>query len=217
MVFDAYVAAEHGDPSGLALMSLAYDFMIPNAFVWGDLFLKGGSADFDPDRDYVNTLRAPDTALGSPVAYLVWAPLSQAFLQSKFSSERAMAQPGDVETLLISGSIDFSTPAEYAANELLPQLKNGKQVILQEMGHVSDVWNIQPHAMRRLLTRFFDTGVVDSSQFQYEPMNFKVRLGFPLLAKLLLASGVLFIAGLLSRVRRFFWHRRTSQGSVRRG
>jgi hypothetical protein len=28
---------------------------------------------------------------------------------------------------LISGSIDFSTPAEYATNQLLPYLDNGKQ------------------------------------------------------------------------------------------
>ena len=33
IVFDAFVAAEHGDASGLALMSMAYDFMVPNSFV----------------------------------------------------------------------------------------------------------------------------------------------------------------------------------------
>jgi pimeloyl-ACP methyl ester carboxylesterase len=46
-VFDAYVAAQNGDASGLALMSLAFDLFIPKSFVWGDLFAKGGSADLD--------------------------------------------------------------------------------------------------------------------------------------------------------------------------
>ncbi|NHZ72482.1 MAG: alpha/beta fold hydrolase [Aquificales bacterium] len=35
-VFDAWLAAENGDPSGLALMSLAYDFIIPG-LRWGML------------------------------------------------------------------------------------------------------------------------------------------------------------------------------------
>lgn len=32
MAFDAWLAAEEGDPSGLALISLAYDFLIPSIF-----------------------------------------------------------------------------------------------------------------------------------------------------------------------------------------
>jgi hypothetical protein len=35
-------------------------------------------------------------------------------------------------------------PAEYARDELMPSLKNGRQVILSEMGHVNDVWSVQP-------------------------------------------------------------------------
>ncbi len=37
MVFNAYIAAEQGDPSGLALMSVAYDFVIPSMFIWGEI------------------------------------------------------------------------------------------------------------------------------------------------------------------------------------
>src|SRR4030042_1405014 len=53
------------------------------------------------------------------------------------------AQHSSVETLLLSGSVDFSTPAEYATHELLPLISNGKQVILAEMGHTNDLWNVQ--------------------------------------------------------------------------
>jgi hypothetical protein len=74
----------------------------------------------------------------------------------------------------------------------LPCLKNGRQVVLSELGHVGDVWSVQPEATQRLLTSFYDTGVGDDSLFRYEPMDFKVKYGFPTLAKILLVTGVLF-------------------------
>ncbi len=198
MVFDAYVAAERGDASGLALMSMAYYLFVPKSFVWGDFFAKGGSADLNPNRDYTATLRAPNSIIGSPVAFAIWAPLSQAWPQDTMSYELSEVHPSDVETLLVSGSIDFSTPAEYATNELLPSLKNGKQVILSEMGHVSDLWNVQPKATLRLLTSFYDTGVADDSLFTYAPMDFHVSLGFPALAKIMLGTGVLIVAAVVA-------------------
>ena len=155
----------------------------------------------DPHRDYIATLRAPDSIIGSPVAFAIWAPLSQAWSKDKMPYELSQVHPSEVETLLVSGSIDFSTPAEYATNELLPSLKNGKQVILSEMGHVSDIWSVQPKATLRLLTSFYDTGTADESLYQYEPMNFKVSLGFPMLAKILLGSGVLLMLGLVLGAR----------------
>jgi hypothetical protein len=76
-------------------------------------------------------------------------------------------------------------------------LKHGRQVIISEAGHVSDAWNVQPEATLRLLTSFYDTGVAGDSLFRYTPMNFKVRLGFPLLAKILLGMGVMIVLGLV--------------------
>jgi pimeloyl-ACP methyl ester carboxylesterase len=49
--------------------------------------------------------------------------------------EHRQVQPTDVETLLISGGIDFSTPPQFATEELLPYLSNGEQVILKDFGH----------------------------------------------------------------------------------
>jgi hypothetical protein len=69
-------------------------------------------------------------------------------------AELQHVQPSEVETLLVSGSVDFSTPAEFATSELLPQLTRGQQVILREMGHVDDIWQLQP-ATARLLTSFY--------------------------------------------------------------
>lgn len=201
-VFDAFVAAQNGDASGLALMSLAYDLFIPKSFVWGDFFAKSGNADLDTSRDYVAELRAPGSIIGSPISLMIWGSLSQSWDEDLVQADYLEAQPGDVETLLVSGSVDFSTPAEYATTELLPTLRNGRQVILSEMGHVRDVWNVQPEATLHLLTSFYDTGKADASQFRNNPVDFQVSLGFPILAKILLVSGVLPVIGLVMVARK---------------
>jgi pimeloyl-ACP methyl ester carboxylesterase len=186
-VFDAYVAADRGDPSGLALMSLVYNFTMPGMIIWGDMLAKGSCADYDPSRDYAD-LDPPDTILGSPMSQLLWPAVEGGWPIKLMPAELRQVQPSDVETLLVSGSIDFSTPAHFATEELLPHLSNGKQVILEEFGHTADVWKVQPETIERLLTSFYEMGVADDSLYTYEPMNFHVRLGFPQLAKIALAA-----------------------------
>ena len=192
MVFDAWLAAERGDPSGFALMSLAFDLLMPNIFTWGDLAAKGVNSDFDPERDY-NNLRVNDTILGAPLSLLIWQPSSQAWPAYPMADEFRRVQPSEVETLLINGSLDFSTPLEFGRDELLPALKNGKLVTLAEMGHTNDFWTVNPAAADRLLTTFYASGQADDSGFTYLPIDFKVSLGFPALAKILLATGLLLI------------------------
>jgi hypothetical protein len=95
--------------------------------------------------------------------------------------------------LLLSGSIDLSTPAEFATKEFLPYLKNGKQVILSEYGHVGDVVYLNPENTRRIVSSFYRTGVPDTSMNAYVPMDFNVSWGFPTLAKI--AVGTLAVLG----------------------
>ncbi len=208
IIFDAYLSADQGDPSGLALMSLAYDFLMPKMMTWGEFFAIGGSADFEPDRDYRSELTTPDAILGAPMSLLIWGSASNWPITPMPDLYRQI-QPTDISTLLISGSVDFSTPAEFAAQELLPSLRNGKHVILSEQGHVGDFWAFQPQAAERMLTSFFATGTADDSLYAYQPMDFKPAMRFPLLAKVLLGTGVLLlvalgwaIAGILRRARR---------------
>ncbi len=145
---------------------------------------------YDLARDYQNEFVAPDTILGSPVSLMLWSmgaewpthPVPQEYLQ---------VQPTDVETLLISGSIDFSTPPHFATEELLPYLRNGEQVILKDFGHTGSFWNSQPEARVHLLNTFFGTGQVDASLYTYQPLAFDVGLGWSGLAKLLVAVVVL--------------------------
>ena len=59
-----------------------------------------------------------------------------------------------METLPVSGSVDFATPAEYVRDELLPALSSEKQVILAEMGHINDVISLQSETYERLISTF---------------------------------------------------------------
>ncbi len=207
-VFDTYIAAEKGDPSGLALMSAAYDLMYPSMITWGDLAAKAISADFDRTRDYATEMDPPQSILGSPFSKLLWSLVD--WPTASIPDEYRHVQQSSVETLLLSGSIDFSTPAGYATSELLPNLSNGKQVILAEMGHTNDLWNVQRPATIRLITSFYDTGKADDSLFTYAPMDFHVSWGFPKLAKIAIASMFLITIGLvvliwiiIRRIQRF--------------
>ena len=69
------------------------------------------------------------------------------------------------------------------------------------MGHTGDVFGLQPDAMFHMLVTFFDTGEVDDSLFEYQPMSFDVSLGFPDMAHAIVnaavAVGLLIAAALV--------------------
>jgi pimeloyl-ACP methyl ester carboxylesterase len=201
-VFDAWLTADEGDASGLALLSLAFDFMLPRAGIaWGESAAKVTSSDYayDPDRDFLAEMLPPGSILGSPTSLLGWGA-AKGWQTRLIPEELRRVQPSDVETLLVSGSVDFSTPAQVARDELLPHLSNGRQVILSEFGHTGDVWTLQPEATIRLLTSFFDTGRADDSLFTYQPMGFHVGLGYPEILKLGLAAVVVVLLALAAAV-----------------
>jgi len=194
-VVDAFVAAERGDASGLALLSVAYDVLFPTMFVWGDLAAKATSADHDPQRDYAAEMVPAGAALGAPLSKLLWSDI--AWPSNPIPEAFRSVQASDVETLLVSGSIDVSTPAAYAAHDLLPHLTNGRHVVLRELGH-SGLWSVQRPAMARLQSHFFAAGVVDDSLFTHAPMDFRVRWGLPTLAKLALAALTLVVPAMVA-------------------
>jgi pimeloyl-ACP methyl ester carboxylesterase len=200
VVFDAFVAAARGDPSGLWMMSVACDFMLPNMLTWGHLLALGSSADYDPSRSYARELDPADAILGSPISLAIWGTAGDAWPIKLIPPELRRAQPSDIDTLLVSGSMDFSTPAEFATKELLPFLKKGRQIILREFGHVNDVFTLRPEAFERLVVSYFNTGDADDSLFAYLPMNFNISLGFPMLAKAFLGMATLLLLGLFMLV-----------------
>jgi pimeloyl-ACP methyl ester carboxylesterase len=192
--YDIFIAAEKGDSSGLAVMSLMYDMLIPTYMTWGELAIKGVSTDYDPTRDYFVEMNPTESIMGAPMSEFIWSGAqSMDWPITLIPPEWRQVRPSDVETLLVSGNIDATTPAHWATEELLPSLSNGEQVILSEFGHTDDVWELQPEATVHLLTTFYDSGEVDNSLFTYHPMDFDVGLGFPTMAKMAVAAIVLII------------------------
>jgi pimeloyl-ACP methyl ester carboxylesterase len=213
VIIDVWLATAEGDPSGMALLTLIGPRIFASAAVWGGNAAKRTSlGEYDPARNYRAELSPPDSIIGSPGTIV--AAESAGWPANLIPEEYRQVQPSDVETLLVSGSIDFNTPVQFATDVLLPSLSNGQHVILSESGH-GEV-GLQPEAFKRLLTSFYDTGVADDSLFTYQPVDFHVRLGYPAQAKLGLAAIVLVIVGVVAlvyfvvrRVRR----RRASQVS----
>jgi pimeloyl-ACP methyl ester carboxylesterase len=191
---DMWLAAENGDASGMALASMSRNMFLPNLFVFGEFLSMGGSVDdfYDPARDYRTELDPPDSIIGSPFSLFMWA-MFHGWPKNLIPEDYLQVQPTDVETLLISGSIDFSTPPQFATEELLPHLSNGKQVILKDFGHTETFWNSQTEARAHMLKTFFSTGEVDASLYTTQPVNFDARLGWPGLAKVLLGTALAVI------------------------
>jgi pimeloyl-ACP methyl ester carboxylesterase len=199
--FDVWLAAAAGDYSGMAVVTAAMDFMLPTDFAWGESASKALSADydFDPKVDYVAEVTPGPYLLGSPGSTMGWAAAGF-WPAKKIPDEYRTAKTSSVETLMLSGTLDVSTPARNAREQLLPLLENGTQVVLSEFAHTGDLYYLQPEATRHLLTTFFQTGEVDDSRYEPNTVNFKPSWGFPLIAKLAVAGAVLvlFIAILLS-------------------
>jgi len=125
-------------------------------------------------------------------------------------------RPSEVETLLVGGTVDFSTPPQLATDELLPALPNGHQVILAELGHATDFWSYQPEASTRLLTAYFDRGEVDDSRYEARPIEFEVGfLSLSTIAWILLGTlaGLALVAIVLLSATAVRVHRRGRLGS----
>jgi hypothetical protein len=167
-------------------------YVFPSIVNMGDNASKAVSADYDSTRDYASELLPPDAVMGAPLGRFLWGP-GKRWPIKLIPEEYRKPQHSDVQTLILSGSVDFSTPAENATKDLLPYFKNSRQIILAEMGHVGDLWKLQPRTTHRMLTSFFETGLADGSLYKYEPMRFEVRWGYPLLAKLAVAGCVLLV------------------------
>ena len=210
-LLDIWMAAGEGDNSGLALVSVFCNMLLPSGLNWGASWSHLLSVDLDFSRDYRAEMNPPGSIIGAPVSYMLGYTAS-GWPVKLIPDEYRQVQPSDVEMLIVNGTVDLTAPPEYPTKELLPYLSNGQQVILKDFGHTIDFWNMQPEARVRLLTSFYDTGVADDSLYTYQPVDFDVGLGFPGMAKLLVVVPLLLVVlvwFIIRRVRR----RRASQVS----
>ncbi|MBE1876272.1 hypothetical protein [Myceligenerans pegani] len=209
-MFDAWLRAADGDPSGLWALSVLADLVFPESSTSGD-----GAASGMIDAEIVDAYYArggdPGSILGNAASDILWGAgrLTEAWPASPDHADYRQVRPSPVETLLIGGTVDFSTPARHATDQLLPALPNGRQVILAELGHSDDFWHYQPEAGERLLTTFFDSGEVDDSRYETRAAEFEVGLTMATLAKIVagaLLGGALIATAMLGwmagRVRR---------------
>jgi pimeloyl-ACP methyl ester carboxylesterase len=196
---DLWLDAAEGDYSGMAMISLSKNLFLPNMFTWGHFLSMGvSSGDYrDASLDFEAVYNPPDALIGAPMTRYLNGFI-QGWPAHTVDEEYFEVQPSDVEILLVSGSIDFSTPPQFATEELLPHLTNAEQVILEDIGHTESVWNSQPEARAHLITTFFDTGEVDASLYEYQPIDFTVDRGWSDLMRIFISivsiAAVLIIA-----------------------
>lgn len=184
-LIDAYLS---GDPGAMWAMSVLGDVALPGSIVWGE-FASFAMIDAPAAQRYYDAGGDPGSILGNASTDFLWAGpsgFSTVWPDSPDNAEYRTMRPSDVDTLRVSGTVDFSTPAPLATEELLPALSRGQQVILPELGHTADFFEHRPEASRHLLTTFFGTGEVDSSRFGTRPVDFDaVPLSMSTIARLL--------------------------------
>jgi pimeloyl-ACP methyl ester carboxylesterase len=160
--FDAFVAAEKGDYSGLAFVNAMWNNVV-DMFNWGDLLAKTYSTRTGPDRDYESEMDPPNSIIGSPLSKLGWGLLKYTNWPIKpLPKEYQEIQYNDVETLLVYGSKESG---EGVKERELPYFRKGQIAMLEDMGHM-DVGAMQPEAFHHLDSMFFLKGIVDTSKFK---------------------------------------------------
>lgn len=172
---DAWLRAADGDASGLWAMSVLADLIFPGSFVWGEA-ASSVMADAGAVDAYYAGGGDPGSILGNAATDFLWGGgrLTRVWPASPDDAAYRKVMPSQVETLLVGGELDFSTPARVATEELLPALPHGRQVILAGLGHATDFWHHRPEAGQRMLTAFFDRGAVDDSGYgDARPVEFE--------------------------------------------
>lgn len=178
MLFEAFISAEKGDYSSIAVMSPMYDYLMTGMFQCvGDLLAKTWSSVTDPKRDFLAELENENSIIGSPLAKACWGSFQFSDWPVKsFSKEHPLGETIDVPAMIIYGSKEQAEPTREKYGNIFT---NGEWVVLNDLGH-SDVWEI-PEAsvfMHHLYKRYLDEGFVDSSKIVKPEWNFKPPFTF---------------------------------------
>jgi pimeloyl-ACP methyl ester carboxylesterase len=207
---DTLLDADEGDGSGAWLLSLMTQAIFPRVQVWGDVAAVGRS-DAAYARRFFATHADRGSVIGSPGTQFITAGgrLFDSWPASPDENQYTRVQESKVETLLIGGELDFATPPQKATRQLLPQLPNGHEVVLPDIGHTDDFWAFQTAAGKRLINTFLDSGRVDRSLYTRTPVDFTPAFSHGAIATIVLgvmlgwaALMVLSLAWMALRVRR---------------
>jgi pimeloyl-ACP methyl ester carboxylesterase len=207
---DTLLDADEGDGSGAWLLSLMTQAIFPRVQVWGDVAAVGRS-DAAYARRFFATHADRGSVIGSPGTNFITAGgrMFDSWPASPDENEYTRVRDSKVETLLIGGKLDFATPPQKATRELLPQLPNGHEVVLPDIGHTDDFWAYQTAAGERLINTFFDSGRVDTSLYRRTPVDFTPAFSHGAIATIvlgvMLGCAALTVLSLLWMALRVRW------------
>jgi pimeloyl-ACP methyl ester carboxylesterase len=195
MTLDTLVSVDKGDAAGAWLFSLAVQVMYPRVQVAGE-FAAFGRIDAAYAKRFYASGANDGSIIGAPGTDFIWAGgrLIDAWPPNPDEKLYNRVQDSRVETLLVSGELDFTTPPQTAARELLPHLPNGHQVVLPKLGHSEDFWAYQPAASTRLIDTFLGTGRVDTSLYTENRLDFTPSVTHGTIAKIVVAVFLGFAA-----------------------
>jgi pimeloyl-ACP methyl ester carboxylesterase len=170
---DTLLDADKGDGSGVWLLSLMTQTIFPRAQVWGDVAAVARS-DAAYARRFVAGRGGRGSVIGTPGTDFLMAGggLFDSWPANTEENQYSRVQRSEVETLLIGGELDFATPPQNASRELVPQLPNGREVVIPDIGHSDDFWTYQIPASNRLINTFLDSGRVDTTLYKRTPVDF---------------------------------------------
>ena len=208
LTLDAWLSAAEGDPSGLWLQSLAGK-VIPIPFVWGQ-YAAAASLDAEAARTYFASETDRESVAWAGSAF-AWAggQLADAWPAAPDAAAYGRMRTSNVETLVVGGELDTTTPPQVAARELLPSLPRGRQVVLPGFGHTLTFWHEQPEAGTRLVTAFLERGRVDVSLYEPQGVDFTPSVPLTTVARITAGSmaglALLAVLSLLWMTRRVHW------------
>jgi len=223
MTISTWLAAEHGDPSGLWLLSTLAQLAFPDAQVTGDTAAVART-DAAYAKRYFAAPRGESSILGSPGTdfLLAGGRLFDAWPANPDEKLYNRVQKSKVEMLVINGNLDFATPPQAAHRELMPYLPNGHELVLPGLGHTDDFWDYQKKASSHLINTYLDRGEVDTSLYVANHVDLEPDFAQTTIAKIVLAVllgfAALTIVSLLLLALRV-WRRgglgRKASGAVR--
>lgn len=177
--FNAYFkAANEGDFSELYMLQKIFE--MNSKAVIGDVYAKTVSADMTNDMIESNKreqFRNSSTLLGNNIS-AIYGTTAHAWSIKSIPDEYKKCRRSESEILIISGDLDFRTPADITNRELMPFLKNGKHVVLKNMSHSDILLNVMKS--QDFLYQYFEFGKVDESMISlipYVDFTSKSKLG----------------------------------------
>lgn len=207
-IVDTWLSATEGDASGFWIASVLNDLLFPELFVRGQ-YAAAATIDASAARDYFSTYGREDALdLAYATTAMAWGggKWLDVWPASTEADEYSELRTSKVETLLIGGELDFSTPPQVAKEELLPYLPNGRQVVLPGLGHTGSFFTVQPEANSRLINTFFASGRVDDSLYKARKPDFTPSMGLADIAKIVAGAmaglALLTVLSLLWMARR---------------